>query len=85
MSLLPRGRIPTHCRHSDSEVLKYIIFNCEDFTFQIGFCHMKAHQDDLVDFHLLDLPVQLNCIVDASAKQEILNVDVMVLPRQQCF
>jgi hypothetical protein len=81
MSLLPR--IPTCCRHSD--ILKNILVNCGDFTFQQKFCHVKAHQDDLVDFHLLDWPAQLNCIVDASAKQEILNTDVMALPWQQCF
>jgi hypothetical protein len=46
---------------------------------------VNAHQDDSVDFCLLDWPVQLNCIVDASAKQEILNTGVMALPRQQCF
>jgi hypothetical protein len=32
VSLLPPGRIPTHCRHSD--VLKNILVNCGDFTFQ---------------------------------------------------
>jgi hypothetical protein len=46
---------------------------------------VKACQDDLVVFHLLDQPAQLNCVVDASAKQEILNADVMVRLRQQCF
>ena len=81
MSLLPR--IPTCCRHSD--ILKNILVNCEDFTFQQGFCHVKVHQDDLVDFHLLDQLAQLNCVVEASAKQEILNADVMALPRQQRF
>jgi hypothetical protein len=78
VSMLLPGRIPTHCRHS--AVLKNILVNCGDFTFQQEFCHMKAHQDDLVDFHWLDRPAQLNCIVDASAKQEILNANVMALP-----
>jgi hypothetical protein len=31
VSLLPPGRIPMHCRHSD--VLKNILVNCGDFTF----------------------------------------------------
>ncbi len=52
VSLHPPGRIPTRCRHSD--VLKNILVNCGDFTFQQEFCHVKAHQDELVDFHLLD-------------------------------
>jgi hypothetical protein len=80
VSLLPPGKIPTCCRHSD--VLKNILVNCDDFTFQQEFCCVKAHQDDSVDFHLLDQPAQPNCVVDASAKQEILTADVMALPRQ---
>ncbi len=83
MSSLPPGRIPTHCRHS--EVLKNILVDCGDFTFQREFCHVKMHQDDSEDFHLLEWPVQLNCVVDASAIQEILNADVMAIPWQQRF
>ena len=51
-------QLPMHCRHSD--VLKNILVNCGDFTFQKEFCHVKAYQDDSVDFHLLDQPAQLN-------------------------
>jgi hypothetical protein len=83
VSLLPPGRISARCRHSD--VLKNILVNCGDFTFQQKFCHVKAYQYDLVDFHLLEWPVQLNCVVDVSAKQKISNADVMALPQQQCF
>ncbi len=43
------------------------------------------HQEDSVDFHLLDQPAQLNCVVNASAKQKFLNADVMALQRQQRF
>jgi hypothetical protein len=46
------GALATHCRHSS--VLKNILVNCGDFTFQQEFCHVKAHQDDLVDFHRQD-------------------------------
>jgi hypothetical protein len=46
---------------------------------------VKVHQDDLVNFHHLDWPAQLNCIVGASAKQEILNTDIIALPQQQPF
>ncbi len=77
VSLLPPGRIPTRCQHSD--VLKNILVNCSDFMFQCEFFHVKAHQDDSVEFHLLHQPAQLNWVVDASAKQEILNADVMML------
>jgi hypothetical protein len=38
-----------------------------------------------VDFHQLDWPAKLNCIVDASAKQEILYADIMAHLRQQRF
>jgi hypothetical protein len=71
VSLLPPWRMPTCCRHSD--ILKNILVNCGDFTFQQECCHVKAHQDDSGDFHMLDWPAQLTCVVDASAKQEILN------------
>jgi hypothetical protein len=83
ISLLPPGRLPTRCRHSD--VVKNILVDCGNFTFQQEFCHVNAHQDDLADFHLLDQPAQISSVVEASAKQEILNPGVMALQRHQRF
>ncbi len=83
VSLLLPYRIPTRYRQPDD--LKNILGSCGDFTFQQEFCHVKTHQDDSLDFHLLDWPAQLNCIVDASAKQEILNADLMALLWKQRF
>jgi hypothetical protein len=44
---LPPGCIPSRCRHSD--ILKNILVNCSNLTFQRFFSHVKAHQDDHLD------------------------------------
>lgn len=54
-------------------------------SFDREFLHVSAHQDDTMDFHQLDRPAQLNCIVDLAAKREIWNADPLNLPRQRRF
>lgn len=83
VSNLPPGRIPTKCRHSD--ILKNILVNCCDLSFQRVFRHVKAHQDDRVSYDKLDRPSQLNCAADEGAKREILEADVTELPAQRRF
>ena len=83
VSSLPPGRIPTRCKHSD--ILKNILVNCSNLSFDREFKHVKAHQDDTVRFDQLDRPAQLNCAADEGAKREILSADVTELPRQRRF
>lgn len=83
VSNLPPGRIPTKCRHSD--ILKNILVNCCDLSFQRVFRHVKAHQDDRVSYDKLDRPSQLNCAADEGAKREILEANVTELPAQRRF
>ena len=83
VSALPPGRIPSRCKHSD--ILKNILVNCSDLSFDRDFRHVKAHQDDHVRFDQLDRPAQLNCAADEGAKREILRADVTALPRQRRF
>ena len=80
---LPWDRIPSKSSHSD--VLKNIMTNCSSITFSLHYCHVKAHQDDDIDFNLLSIPAQLNCRMDAKAKQAILDLDKDNLPRQENF
>ena len=80
---LPPNRIPSRCSHSD--ILKNIMINCKSITFGLSYCHVKAHQDEDTDFHLLSIPAQLNCRMDAMAKAAILDLDCDDLPRQQNF
>lgn len=82
VSSLPPGRIPSRCKHSD--ILKNILVN-PTFSFHRDFRHVEAHQDDTTDFHLLDRPAQLNCIVDLAAKREIWDADPLTPPRQRRF
>jgi hypothetical protein len=63
---LPPNRIHSRCSHSD--ILKNIMINCKAITFGLSYCHVKAHQDEDIDFHLLLIPAQLNCRMDAMAK-----------------
>jgi hypothetical protein len=67
---LPPLGIPARCRHSD--ILKNILIHCQALTFAIEFKHIKAHQDDHVEFKNLSCPAQLNCAVDAGAKARLL-------------
>ena len=83
VSSLPPGRIPSRCKHSD--ILKNILVNCSDLTFERNFQHVKAHQDDKASFEKLDRPSQLNCAADEGAKREIWQADINELPRQRRF
>jgi len=83
VALLPPNRIPSRCSHSD--ILKNIMINCNGITFGLSYFHVKAHLDEDWDFHLLPIPAQLNCRMDAMAKTAILELDCDDLPRQQNF
>jgi hypothetical protein len=75
---LPLGHLPEKCKHSD--ILKNILVNCAKLSYAVVFEHIEAHQDDRMDFHRLSRPAQLNCAVDAGAKQRLLEADAMELP-----
>ena len=58
---IPPGRIPSRCRYSD--ILKNIMVNCSALTFR-HFSHVKAHQDDHLNWDQLSRPAQMNCACD---------------------
>ena len=64
---LPIDKIPAACKHAD--ILKTILIACDQLTFRRTFQHVKAHQDDCIDFALLSRASQLSCAVDAGAKR----------------
>jgi hypothetical protein len=66
---LPPYRIPTWCSHSD--ILKNIMVNCSDTSFSHFYSHVRAHQDDQVQYGDLSHPAQLNCQMDYHAKKAI--------------
>jgi hypothetical protein len=80
---LPPGRLPAKCKHSD--ILKNILVNCTKLSFAEVLEHIKAHQDDRMEFHHLLQPAQLNCAVDPGAKWRLLEADAMELPVRQRF
>ncbi len=59
-------RIPTRCRHSD--ILKTIMVNCANLSFQREYLHVAAHQDDHTRWEDLTRAAQLNLAWDAGAK-----------------
>ena len=83
VSSLPPNRIPSRCRHSD--ILKNIMVHCSDLTFGLEYRHVRAHQDDLMDYNLLSRPSQLNCVADIHAKREIWSLVGEELPPQEMF
>jgi hypothetical protein len=76
-------KIPAKYKHSD--ILKNILVNCTDLSFQINYEHILAHQDDDQAFHTLSRPAQLNCAVDAGAKAQICELDLLTTLRQHRF
>ena len=66
---LPPYRIPTQCSHSD--ILKNIMVNCSTLSFKRIFSHVKAHQDNIIEYGSLTRFAQLNCQMDYHAKKAI--------------
>jgi hypothetical protein len=66
---LPPYCIPTRCSHSD--ILKNIMVHCSDLSFRCLCSHVKAHQDDNIQYEDLTQPAQLNCQIDYHAKKAI--------------
>jgi hypothetical protein len=44
VSTLPANRLPSGCKHSD--ILKNIMVNCSQLSFDCEYLHVEAHQDD---------------------------------------
>ena len=80
---LPPSHIPSSLAHSD--VLKNILVNCSNLTFDRLYSHVKAHQDDTVAYHDLTRPAQLNVNMDSYAKQALWDLQPTRLPPQQAF
>ncbi len=80
---LPLLKIPSRYKHSD--ILKNILVNCTDLSFKLVYRHISAHQDEQTAFDSLSRPAQLNCAVDAGAKRQIRDLDLLNMPRQHQF
>jgi hypothetical protein len=80
---LPPLRVPLRLAHLD--VLKNILVNCNNLTFERCYLHVLAHQDDKVDYGDLSRPTQLNVNMDYNAKQALWSIQPMQLPRGQAF
>ena len=83
VTTLPANRLPSGCKHSD--ILKNILVNCADLSFNIEYRHVKAHQDDKLGYHKLPRHSQLNCCMDTNAKNELWGLDAEELPIQEMF
>ena len=64
---LPEARIPNGWKHAD--ILKNIMVNCHDLSFEIAYRRVKAHQDDHKLFAYLSHQAQLNCMMDWMTKR----------------
>ncbi len=77
----PPSQIPTGNSYLD--VLKNILVNCNNLTFDRYYSHVEAHQDDHKDS--LSQPLQLNCSMDYLAKKVLWDLQVTQPPSQQAF
>jgi hypothetical protein len=73
-NLLP-SRVPSRLAHSD--VLKNILVNCNNLTFERYYLHVLAHQDNNVDYGDLSRPAQLNVNMDYNAKQALWSIQLL--------
>jgi hypothetical protein len=80
---LPSSLIPTRSPHSD--VLKNILVNCGNLSFDQYYSHILAHQDNHNDFTSLSCPAQLNCAMDNLAKRALWDLQATNPPAQQAF
>ncbi len=77
---LPLYWILLPCKHSD--ILKIILVHCADLSFTWHYWHVKGHQDNNTEYHLLPLELQLICAIDCHAKTAIRALNETNLPRQ---
>jgi hypothetical protein len=82
---LPANRLPSGCKHSD--ILKNIMVNCSQHSFDCLYKHVEAHQDqdDRKSYQQLIRPSQLNCCMDIEAKNVIWGLVGEELPPQEIF
>ncbi len=80
---LPPYRIPSCCQHFD--ILKNIMVNCSNLSFTRHCKHVKAHQDNSTEYHLLPLKSKLNCAMNYNAKTAIRTLATTSLPCQKFF
>lgn len=59
--------------------------NCTSLSFKRFFSHVKAHQDDYLDFDEMEPEAQLNSGCDYAAKQCIVTSVTQEIPQQQAF
>ena len=83
VAALPPNRLPTGCKHS--YILKNIMVNCSQLSFDIEYLHVSAHQDDKLAYHELPRYSQLNCCMDTNAKKVIWEMEGEELPTQDIF
>ena len=76
---LPPNKIPTSCAHSD--ILKNILVNCNCLTFTTTFSHVRAHQDNRIEYHHLPRLAQLNCAMDFHAKKVLWDMSPLEEPK----
>ena len=63
---LPPARIPT--RSTDSDVLKNILVNCSDISFDRYYSHVSAHHHNHQTYASLTREAQLNCSLTREAQ-----------------
>ena len=69
VSSLPNSGIPPKWRHAD--ILKVLSLHNKIPGVSLSYHHVKAHQDDGTQWHLLSRTSQLNCACDYEAKRRI--------------
>jgi hypothetical protein len=78
---LPSDRLPSGIKHSD--ILKVLMLQCREFSFNCIYEHVEAHQDNHDSYQDLRQPAQLSCCMDADAKSKLWDlVGQLVLPQQ---
>jgi hypothetical protein len=75
---LPQLRLPSSTKHAD--ILKIMMIHCQQFSFDVSYRHVRAHQDDRVRYGDLLRPAQLNCQMDFLAKKVLWGLEGLCPP-----
>lgn len=76
----PQPQLPSSTKHAD--ILKILIIHCQDFSFDVIYGHVHAHQDNKGRYSDFLCPAQLNCQMDYLAKKVLWGLEGQCPPPQ---
>jgi hypothetical protein len=77
---LPQSGLPSSMKHA--YILMILMIHCQEFSFDVSYRHVRAHQDNRVHYSNLPRPAQLNCQMDFLVKKVLWGLEGLRPPPQ---